>query len=220
LPASAVEQTRKNQWRIEFKNLTMNKLRWIQPLLIVLLTMSGSTIFAQGAPETLGVLIYTELGTFEIEVYAAKAPITAANFLRYIDSGLYNGGVVHRTVKPDNQPNNLVKIEVIQAGIRAEMKNFAPIKLERTNLTGVKHVAGAISMARSGPDSATSDFFICIGAQPELDFCGKRNPDGQGFAAFGKVVKGLEVVKKIQQAPAEGQRLKPPIKILRIKRKQ
>lgn len=91
--------------------------------------------------------------------------------------------------------------------------------LERTNRTGLKHLDGTISMARNGADTATSDFFICIGNQPELDFGGKRNPDGQGFAAFGHVVRGMDVVRKIQKSKAEAQTLKPPIEILSIIRK-
>ena len=176
--------------------------------------------FAQKQADKIRLVMQTELGKVEVEIYPAKAPITAANFLQYVDGGFYDGGVVHRTVKPDNQPNNTIKIEVIQTSINADKKSFAPIKLERTKQTGLKHVNGTISMARSGPDTATSDFFICLGAQPSLDFGGQRNPDGQGFAAFGKVTKGLDVVKKMQQAPAEGQRLKPPIKILNLKRKK
>jgi peptidyl-prolyl cis-trans isomerase A (cyclophilin A) len=82
----------------------------------------------------------------------------------------------------------------------------------------LKHKDGTISMARDGPDTATSDFFICLGDQPELDFGGKRNPDGQGFAAFGRVVNGMDVVRKIQAAPAEGQALKPPVKVLKATR--
>jgi peptidyl-prolyl cis-trans isomerase A (cyclophilin A) len=171
---------------------------------------------AQPGPVT--VAIETELGTIEVEIDAARAPITASNFLRYADAGRYNGGTFHRTVKPDNQPENAVKIEVIQAGPVAGTTDFSPIPLERTSQTGLHH-KDAISMARDGPDSATSDFFLCIGDQPSLDFGGKRNPDGQGFAAFGKVVKGMDVVRKIQGAPAEGQRLTPPIKILKIGRK-
>jgi peptidyl-prolyl cis-trans isomerase A (cyclophilin A) len=97
-------------------------------------------------------------------------------------------------------------------------KEFPPIKLERTRDTKLAHKNGTISMARDGPDTATSDFFICIGDQPELDFGGKRNPDGQGFAAFGKVIKGMEVVKKIQAAPSKDQSLQPPIKIGRLRR--
>ena len=115
-----------------------------------------------------------------------------------------------------------MKIEVIQAGINPdkEKDEFKPIKLERTKDTGLKHKDGTISMARDGPDTATSDFFICIGDQPELDFGGKRNPDGQGFAAFGQVVKGMDVVKKIQKSTAEKQMLKPPVKIIKIVRKE
>jgi peptidyl-prolyl cis-trans isomerase A (cyclophilin A) len=167
------------------------------------------------------VTIVTEKGGIVVELDADKAPVTVVNFLRYVDGKFYDGGRFHRTVTLDNQPDNKVKIEVIQAGIDPEKlkQEFKPIKLERTRDTGLKHVDGAISMARDGPDTATSDFFICIGAQPELDFGGKRNPDGQGFAAFGKVVKGMGVVKKIQPAPADGQTLKPAIKIGKVVRK-
>jgi peptidyl-prolyl cis-trans isomerase A (cyclophilin A) len=166
------------------------------------------------------VLIQTEAGDIEVELDAAKAPNTVANFLKYVDGKFYDGGRFHRTVTPDNQPDNKVKIEVIQAGINPDRAKdgFKPIKLERTKDTGLKHTDGTISMARSGPDSATSDFFICIGDQPELDFGGKRNPDGQGFAAFGRVVKGMDVVKKIQQSAAEQQSLKPPVKIIKAVR--
>jgi peptidyl-prolyl cis-trans isomerase A (cyclophilin A) len=170
----------------------------------------------------LRVLIQTEAGDIEVELDAAKAPKTVANFLKYVDGKFYDGGRFHRTVTPDNQPDNKVKIEVIQGGINPDRKKdgFEPIKLERTKDTGLKHKDGTISMARAGPDSATSDFFICIGDQPELDFEGKRNPDGQGFAAFGRVVKGMDVVKKIQKSAAEGQTLKPPVKITKVSRKE
>jgi peptidyl-prolyl cis-trans isomerase A (cyclophilin A) len=167
------------------------------------------------------VLIQTDKGDIEAELDVAKASTTVGNFLRYVDGKFYDGGRFHRTVKPDNQPDNKVKIEVVQASINPEkMKDeFPPIKLERTRDTKLLHKAGTLSMARDGPDTATSDFFICIGDQPELDFGGKRNPDGQGFAAFGRVVKGVDIVKKIQAAPADGQTLKPPVKILRVMRK-
>lgn len=168
------------------------------------------------------VLMQTELGEIEMDLDIERAPITAANFLRYVAANRYDGGRFHRTVKlhPDNQPNNQIKIEVIQGGVNQAQAgaDFNAIKLERTNITGLKHHDGALSMARDGPDTATSDFFICIGAQPELDFGGKRNPDGQGFAAFGRVTRGMDVVKKIQQAPADKQQLQPPIKIIKLKR--
>jgi peptidyl-prolyl cis-trans isomerase A (cyclophilin A) len=167
------------------------------------------------------VLIRTEKGDIEVELDSAKAPNTAANFLKYVDGGYYDGGRFHRTVTRDNQPDNKVKIEVVQAGVNPEKAKdeFQPIKLERTKDTRLSHTGGTISMARDGPDTATSDFFICIGDQKELDFGGKRNPDGQGFAAFGRVVKGMDVVKKVQQAPADGQTLKPPVKILKVTRR-
>jgi peptidyl-prolyl cis-trans isomerase A (cyclophilin A) len=165
------------------------------------------------------VLVQTALGEIEIELEAARAPITTANFLKYVDHRLYDGGQFHRTVKPDNQPDNAVKIQVIQAGIKPGEKEFPPIKLERTRDTGLAHKDGVISMARDGPDTATGDFFICIGDQPSLDYGGKRNPDGQGFAAFGRVVKGMDVVRKIQAAPATGQTLTPPVRIVSLRRK-
>ena len=169
------------------------------------------------------VLVETELGEIVLEIDAARAPNTAANFLRYVDAGHYNGGTFHRTVKMDNQPDSPVKIEVIQAGVSAEHAGggFPPIPLERTSVTGLRHTDGAISMARGQPDSATSGWFICINDQPSLDFGGARNPDGQGFAAYGRVVAGMDVVHRIQQAPnTDAQRLTPPIKIRKVARIQ
>ena len=163
------------------------------------------------------VVVHTQLGDIEMELDAVHAPATTANFLRYVKDGFLYGRMFHRTVTMQNQPDSPVKIEVIQAGINPERKKdgFPAIALERTSVTGLNHVDGAVSMARGGPDSATSDFFICIGDQPELDFGGKRNADGQGFAAFGRVVRGMDVVRKIQGSPAEGQKLVPPVGILR-----
>ena len=181
-----------------------------------------------GAQSPVRVRVQTELGDIVVEVDQAKAPDTAANFLRYVDAGHYDGGVWHRTVTMDNQPESPVKIEVIQAGVNPERakSGFPPIALERTNKTGLLHKDGTISMARGAPDSATSGWFICINDQPSLDFGGARNPDGQGFAAFGRVVSGMDVVRKIQASPsstnrssnAEAQRLTPPIKILKVSR--
>ena len=172
------------------------------------------------AAEEPTVRIATSMGNIIVAVDSTHAPISAANFLRYVDHRLYDGGRFHRTVTLDNQPDNAVKIEVIQAGINPAHENeeFAPIALERTSATGIKHLTGVISMARDGPDTATSDFFICVTDQPNLDFGGARNPDGQGFAAFGRVVSGMEVVQRIQHAKANGQTLSPPVKILSIRR--
>ena len=161
----------------------------------------------------------TDLGDFVVEVDEGRAPASARNFLRYVDAGRYSGGAFHRTVttSPDNQPGKAVKIDVIQAGA-APGKDFPPVALERTRDTGLTHVDGAVSMARDGPDTATSDFFVCVGPQPELDHGGRRNPDGQGFAAFGRVVSGMDVIRRIHAAPARGQSLDPPVRILEAAR--
>jgi peptidyl-prolyl cis-trans isomerase A (cyclophilin A) len=166
------------------------------------------------------VVIQTELGDIEVDVDSIHAPRTAANFLRYVDLGFYRFGRFHRTVRDDNQPGSKVKIAVVQAGLDSlRVKDFPPIALERTSLTKLSHKDGTISMARDGPDTATSDFFICVGDQPSLDFGGKRNADGQGFAAFGRVVLGMDVVRKIHQSPASAQALEPPVRIINIVRK-
>jgi peptidyl-prolyl cis-trans isomerase A (cyclophilin A) len=163
--------------------------------------------------------IDTALGNIIVAVDVTHAPVSSANFLRYVAHRLYDGGLFHRTVTLANQPRNAVKIEVVQAGINPahQHEEFAPIALERTTATGLKHRAGVISMARDGPDTATSDFFICLTDQPSLDFGGARNPDGQGFAAFGRVLRGMEVVRRIQQSKANEQTLTPPVKILSIR---
>ena len=169
-------------------------------------------------PTLVRVVLETSLGEIEIAVDAGRAPISAKNFLKYVDGRFYDGGQFHRTVTldPDNQPDNDVKIKVIQASMNAERESeeFAPILLERTTETGILHKDGVVSMARLGPDTATHHIFICIGDQPALDFGGKRNPDGQGFAAFGKVIRGMDVVRKIHMQPNEAQTLSPLIKIL------
>jgi peptidyl-prolyl cis-trans isomerase A (cyclophilin A) len=180
-------------------------------LLLACVTLSS------GAENPL-VLIGTEKGDIVVEVDLARAPVTAANFLRYVDAGLYDGSTIHRTVTLTNQPNDAVRIEVIQGGQLAPQKEFSPIAHETTAATGLRHVDGAVSMARSAPGSATSSFFICINDQPELDFGGRRNPDGQGFAAFGRVVEGMDVVRAIQVLPAQGQQLSPLVKILTVRR--
>lgn len=159
----------------------------------------------------------TDLGVIELELNATAAPVTTSNFVKYVEKRLYNGGSFFRTVTLSNQADNAVKIQVVQGGANPSQTNeyLAPIRLERTRDTGLRHLDGTISMARDGPDTAQDNFFICIGDQPELDYGGKRNPDGQGFAAFGRVTKGMDVIRKIQTSTAEGQALKPPVRIQR-----
>ncbi len=198
---------------------------------------------APSRPIPVEVVIETSFGDIGVRLEAARAPQTVANFLAYVDAGLYNGGIFHRTVRLDNNantnlrkeaigagidtaadrsklPNDAISIEVIQGGINPERSGElrGPIPLERTSETGISHHDGTISMARLTPDSAVSDFFICINAQPELDFGGQRNPDGQGFAAFGQVMAGMDVVRTIQNQPSDGQSLDPRVEIIRIRR--
>ena len=181
-------------------------------IMALICTLSFAELPAANPPR---VVLQTELGRIQVELDADRAPVTTSNFLRYVGAGFYTGGRFHRTVTLTNQPGNAVKIQVIQAGANVSKTNqlFPPIILERTRDTGLKHRDGTISMARDGADSAQDEFFICVGDQPELDYHGKRNPDSQGFAAFGRVVQGMDVVRKIQAAKAQEQKLTPPIQI-------
>ena len=196
--------------------------RWAMAAIVAPLGL-GATGFAAAPPEAgdpVRVVVETELGSFELEIDIDRAPATAANFLRYVDGGFYDGGTFFRTVHAHNQPDDSIRIAVVQGGRNPELEaeSFPPIPLERTSETGIMHLDGAVSMARGGPDTATHSFFICIGDQPSLDFGGMRNPDGQGFAAFGRVVAGMDVVRAIHAAPYEAQRLTPPARITSVYR--
>lgn len=166
------------------------------------------------------ILMETELGDIMIEVYPDKAPLTATNFLRYVDENRLEGAVFYRIVRSDNQPGDSIRIAVIQGGLYEDdhPAMLPPIAHETTRQTGILHKDGVISMARWHPGTATSEFFICVGDQPELDYKGRRNPDEQGFAAFGKVISGMDVVKKIHRLPVEEQYLDPTVKILKVSR--
>lgn len=162
--------------------------------------------------------IITKLGNIDVELYPQKAPKTVANFLKYVDKKLYDGTNFYRVCTPENEKDRKVRIEVIQGGDIAQNKQFEAIPLERTSETGLTHLNGTLSMARDQPDTATSSFFICIGDQPELDFGGKRNPDGQGFAAFGKVTAGMQIVQEIQSQENKNQYLINPVEIQSIRK--
>jgi peptidyl-prolyl cis-trans isomerase A (cyclophilin A) len=213
-----VEYTTETQRAQSYTEDIMRKAR--RNLLFFLCALCASVVNGTEAQTGPHVLLTTTLGDIEIVVDSAHAPATSANFLRYVDLGFYgNFGRFHRTVRADNQPDSKVRIAVVQAGLAPyRAQGFPPIALERTNLTGLRHLDGTVSMARDGPNTATSDFFICIGNEPALDYGGKRNPDGQGYAAFGRVVSGMDVVKKILGSPARGQNLTPPIRILKATR--
>ena len=144
-----------------------------------------------------------------------------------MDGRFYDGGTINRAVRPDNTTRHDVEIQVVQFQISRERRReqFAPVPLERTNATGLTHGDGTVSMARAAPDTATASFSIVIRDQPEMNFGGRRNPDGQGFAVFGRVIRGMDVVKTIQASPT-GQRgaygtetLDPPIAIVKAYRR-
>jgi peptidyl-prolyl cis-trans isomerase A (cyclophilin A) len=172
-------------------------------------------------PHEVRVMLTTALGPIEVAVDPARAPISAGDFLKYVDRRLFDGSAFYRTVRPDNDINP-VKIDVIQGGLMNDRKLLPPIPHEPTNKTGLHHRNGTISTARDKPGTGSAGaFFICIGDQPELDFGGRRNPDRQGFAAFGRVVHGMDVVRAIwksKTAPPDGtmggQKLTPPIQIV------
>jgi len=191
--------------------------------------LAAAAVAAQQPPLQPGevlVRLETSVGAIDLAIDTTRAPVTSANFLKYVDGGLYDGGRFHRATRPDNYtpvPPNRPMMEVIQAGIDPARRSegFPPIPLERTSVTGLKHVVGTVSMARSpSADSARSDFFICLDDQPSLDFGGLRFDDGQGAAAFGRVVSGMDVVRKIQQQPVEKQALTPPVAITKAARVQ
>jgi peptidyl-prolyl cis-trans isomerase A (cyclophilin A) len=175
---------------------------------------------AAGKPR---VLIQTNKGDIVVELETGKAPITSANFLRYVDKKKYDGGTFYRASRARSGPG----AGSIQGGPAVRVRRFAPIAHESTRLTGLRHKVGTISMTRNAPGSATSDFFICASPAAYLDAHPGAPGDNQGFAAFGTVVKGLDVVKKILALPAngpaqnpamKGQMLDPPVQILGVRR--
>lgn len=184
-------------------------------LLFTFLNLLFLNIVAQ---KTIHCILKTSVGAIYIELYPEQAPHTVSNFLNYVDQKRYDGTTFYRVCTPENEKDRKIKIEVIQGGDVPEARLFAPIELETTKQTGIRHKNGSLSMARDSPNSATSSFFICINDQPELDFAGKRNPDGQGFAAFGKVIKGMKVVKQIQSLKNKDQYLSEPVAIQSISR--
>ncbi len=168
----------------------------------------------------------TSLGDIELELYPDKAPVTVENFLRLVGGAHLEVGTFYRVVSPDNDNGSPV-ISVIQGGIGDADSPFPPIAHETTADTGLPHLDGSISMARAEVGTATTEFFICIGDQPALDFGGTRNNDGQGFAVFGRVIKGMDVVRAIHESPADaptddayvqGQILEEPVDIISLRR--
>ena len=204
-------------------------------LALALVVLFSIAMIRAQTPSTVLVRIETTLGNIDIAVDVQHAPVTAANFLKYVDGHYYDGGQFYRAARSETyhaNPPNRPPMELIEARIPASKKSFPPIALERTTVTGLHHVVGTVSMGRNDdqPDSATNDFYILLNAQPSLDMGGKRFADAQGTAAFGAVVAGMDVVKKINQQPValreatsdnpltKTQNLDPPIGIVRVYR--
>jgi peptidyl-prolyl cis-trans isomerase A (cyclophilin A) len=168
------------------------------------------------------ILIETKFGDIEVELYPDKAPKSVTAFLSYVDSGFYTNSSFYRVLKEENQPSGAFKSQLIQGGIwqtdYKKGKNLPGIPHEPTNQTGILHSNGTISLARTTPGTAGSEFFICIEDQPAYDYGGAANADKQGFAAFGKVIKGMDIVRKIHQQPEYEESFDPPIEIFNIRR--
>jgi peptidyl-prolyl cis-trans isomerase A (cyclophilin A) len=198
---------------------------------VFLLSLLSLCSLGGSSAQTSDVLVRLEtpLGQIDLAIDTDRAPITSANFLKYVDGGFYDGGGFHRVTRPENYtpaPPDRPAMEIIQGRINQNRRAdaFPPIALERTSVTGIKHVAGVVSMARGNTaDTARSDIFILLDDQPSLDFGGKRFDDAQGAAAFGKVVTGMDVVRKIQQQgplqpPPQQQYLVTPVPITKAAR--
>ncbi len=166
--------------------------------------------------------IRTNFGDIEVELFPKQAPNTVAAFLSYIDSGYYKNAAFYRVLRDDEQPTDAPKSELIQGGIWQTNYKLAAtipgIPHESTQETKILHKNGTISLARSEPGTANTEFFICVGDQPGFDYGGANNPDGQGYAAFGRVIKGMDVVRKIYNAPEQDGTFDPLVYITKMKR--
>ncbi len=168
-----------------------------------------------------------QAGPVELDLFVRQAPLSAADFLHYVDARAYDGGAITRVVRADND-HGASRIDVVQGGVRPGTAALPPIAHETTKATGILHLDGTISLPRDKPGSGSgAGFFICIGDQPSLDFGGGRNPDGQGFAAFGRVVAGMDIVRAIWRMDGSGpspdpytagQMLRVPAPIISVRR--
>lgn len=185
---------------------------------------SGNAAPAQPQADLVRVRLETEMGAIVLALDARRAPITTANFLAYVDQGKFDGIVFYRASRTPGASGQ----GFIQGGIRRDFtRTLLPIEHEPTSRTGLSHVDGTISMARTAPGSATGDFFITAGAQLSMDAGTGRPADNLGYAAFGRVVEGREVVRRILAAPTaanagagamRGQMIDRPIRIISARR--
>ena len=202
-------------------------LRKASSIFALTILLAGIAASVRAAEEAAQVILETALGDITIEVYPEAAPARAGDFLTYTDRGLYDGAEFYRAVSPANDNGSPV-IEVLQGGLPGDARSLAPVTHEDTRRTGLTHTVGAVSLARGevGTGSAAA-FFIVLRDEPGLDYGGKRNPDGQGFAVFGRVIGGMDVVRRIHGMPKDpgagepyvrGQLLVEPVIINRARR--
>lgn len=151
------------------------------------------------------VAVQTSKGLIVIELEAEKAPLTSLNFLRYVDAHRYDGGTFYRAARGGGGGT-------IEAGPNPAARRFPPIPHESTAKTGLRHRVGAVSLARDAPGTGTGDFFICVSAQPTLDAHPGGKGDSEGYAVFGQVVQGMNVVRAILALPTTGKALVPAMK--------
>ncbi|WP_417318204.1 peptidylprolyl isomerase [Emcibacter sp.] len=198
--------------------------------LLCLALLVSLSLPVRAEEKTIDVVIETELGNIDVRLYPERAPQTVANFLRNMDAGLYNGGQFYRAVRMDNQRPARTTITLIQGGRNLAKKPLTAIPHETTKMTGISHQNGVISMARLAPGTADTEFFICVGDNSALDYGSDRNPDKQGYATFGVVTTGMDVVMQIQSqptnvpmedpsSPVKGQIMEHPIRIFAVSRK-
>ena len=176
------------------------------------------------APGLVRVEMNTGAGLIVIDLRADAAPLTTGNFLRYVDLKRYDGSKIYRTVRVKGYP----ELGVVQGGARfIPDKPIKPVAHEPTSQTGLRHKDGTVSLARGAPGTGTSDFFICLGDTPAFDADPSAPGDNLGFAAFGQVVEGMDIVRRIHAMPTSdkaevasmrGEMLEPPVPILKVKR--
>ncbi len=189
--------------------------------MLFILAVTGFFSCSQSNTKEPHVLIKTDYGDIELELYPEKAPKTVAAFLANIDAGIYKDVSFYRVLKNEDLPEEYNQ-GVIQGGVFQAKPELVPglkkVDHESPRQTGMTHESGTISMARTTPGSATSEFFICIGDQKQFDSSNRGNSDGLGYAAFGKVVEGMKVVRQIQNTKSSGESFVSPIRISNIKK--
>ncbi len=172
--------------------------------------------------DTVEIEIKTVEGTVVAELYPKQAPESVKAFLAIVDQGLYKRSYFYRILSDENQPSNAPKAELIQGGLWSRTKKrpeLPRIPHETTQQTGLTHSAGTLSLAREEPGSASSEFFITLSDLPGFDFGGENNADGQGYAAFGRVISGMDIIRKIYRKPETDQYFDPPVMIVDIQRR-